>query len=392
MKKTSTFQMSLIWFGAGVSLAEILTGTSFAALGMARGLAAILLGHVIGCTLFFLAGLIGGRTGRSAMETVKMSFGQKGGLLFAFLNVLQLVGWTAIMIYDGALAIGRIFDGGHWIWCLVIGGLIVVWILVGITNLGVINKVAMAALFVLTLVLCKVIFFSGASAGAAQGEAMSFGAAVELAVAMPLSWLPLISDYTREAEKPFQATLASTVTYGLVSCWMYIIGMGAALYTGESDIAVIMVKAGLGLAALVILVLSTVTTTFLDAWSAGISAESLSAKCSGKWTAVVVSIVGTAAAILFPMDDITGFLYLIGSVFAPMIAVQIADHFLLHRDRFSIALDGRNLVIWLIGFILYRLLMYVDIPVGYTLVDMLITAALCVAADRLSRQFRPAHS
>ena len=392
MKKTSTFQMSLIWFGAGVSLAEILTGTSFAALGMARGLAAILLGHVIGCTLFFLAGLIGGRTGRSAMEAVKMSFGQKGGLLFAFLNVLQLVGWTAIMIYDGALAIGRIFDGGHWIWCLVIGGLIVVWILVGITNLGVINKVAMAALFVLTLVLCKVIFFSGASAGAAQGEAMSFGAAVELAVAMPLSWLPLISDYTREAEKPFQATLASTVTYGVVSCWMYIIGMGAALYTGESDIAVIMVKAGLGLAALVILVLSTVTTTFLDAWSAGISAESLSAKCSGKWTAVVVSIVGTAAAILFPMDDITGFLYLIGSVFAPMIAVQIADHFLLHRDRFSVALDGRNLVIWLIGFILYRLLMYVDIPVGYTLVDMLITAALCVAADRLFRQSRPVHS
>lgn len=392
MKKTSTFQMSLIWFGAGVSLAEILTGTSFAALGMARGLAAILLGHVIGCTLFFLAGLIGGRTGRSAMETVKMSFGQKGGLLFAFLNVLQLVGWTAIMIYDGALAIGGIFQGGHWIWCLVIGGLIVVWILVGITNLGVINKVAMAALFVLTLVLCKVIFFSGASAGAVQGEAMSFGAAVELAVAMPLSWLPLISDYTREAEKPFQATLASTVTYGAVSCWMYIIGMGAALYTGESDIAVIMVKAGLGLAALVILVLSTVTTTFLDAWSAGISAESLSAKCSGKWTAVVVSVVGTAAAILFPMDDITGFLYLIGSVFAPMIAVQIADHFLLHRDRFSVALDGRNLVIWLIGFILYRLLMYVDIPVGYTLVDMLITAALCVAADRLFRQSRPVHS
>ena len=173
---------------------------------------------------------------------------------------------------------------------------------------------------------------------------------------------------------------------------MYIIGMGAALYTGESDIAVIMVKAGLGLAALVILVLSTVTTTFLDAWSAGISAESLSAKCSGKWTAVVVSVVGTAAAILFPMDDITGFLYLIGSVFAPMIAVQIADHFLLHRDRFSVALDGRNLVIWLIGFILYRLLMYVDIPVGYTLVDMLITAALCVAADRLFRQSRPVHS
>lgn len=386
MKKTSTFQNSLIWFGAGVSLAEILTGTSFAPLGMAKGFAAIVIGHIIGCALFFLAGLIGGRTGRSAMETVKMSFGHTGGLLFAFLNVLQLVGWTAIMIYDGALAIGGIFDAGHWVWCLVIGGLIIVWILVGITNLGLINKISMAALFLLTLVLCKVIFFSGAPVGGDLGEAMSFGAAVELAVAMPLSWLPLISDYTREAEKPFQATLASTLTYGVVSCWMYVIGMGAAIYTGEYDIAQIMVKAGLGIAALVILVLSTVTTTFLDAWSAGISAESLSSKLNGKWTAVVVSVVGIAGAILFPMDDITGFLYLIGSVFAPMIAVQIADHFLLHRDSFGVGFDVRNLLIWLVGFILYRLLMNVDIVVGYTLVDMVITVVLCLIVDRLVPQ------
>ena len=383
MKKTSVFQNGLIWFGAGVSLAEILTGTAFAPLGMAKGFAAIVLGHVIGGVLFFLAGLIGGRTGRSAMETVKMSFGHQGGLLFAFLNVLQLVGWTAIMIYDGALAVGGIFAVGNWVWCLVIGGLILLWIAVGVTNLGWLNKIAMAALFLLTLVLCKVIFFSGAPVGGDLGEAMSFGAAVELAVAMPLSWLPLISDYTREAEKPFQATLASTVVYGLVSCWMYVIGMGAAIYTGEYDIALIMVKAGLGVAALVILILSTVTTTFLDAWSAGISAESLSGKINGKWAALAVTVIGIAGAIVYPMDDITGFLYLIGSVFAPMIAVQIADHFLLKRDRFGVNFDVRNLVIWLIGFIAYRLLMNVDIVVGYTLPDMLLTVALCLAADKL---------
>jgi len=232
-------------------------------------------------------------------------------------------------------------------------------------------------------VLCKVIFFSGASAGTVQGEAMSFGAAVELAVAMPLSWLPLISDYTREAEKPVQATWVSVLVYGLVSCWMYVIGMGAAIFTGEYDIAVIMVKAGLGIAALVILVFSTVTTTFLDAWSAGISAESLSKKLNGKKTAIAVTVIGAAGAILFPMDDITGFLYLIGSVFAPMIAVQIADHFLLKRDRFAVAADGRNLVIWLVGFITYRWLMGVDTPVGYTQPDMVLTVLLCVLAEKL---------
>lgn len=314
------------------------------------------------------------------METVKSSFGNKGGLFFALLNVLQLVGWTAIMIYDGALAAGGIFSSGHWIWCLVIGVLIIVWIMVGITNLGKINTVAMTALFLLTLVLCKVIFFSGNSILTEPDDSLSFGAAVELAVAMPLSWLPLISDYTREAEKPVAATAVSAVVYGLVSCWMYLIGMGASILTGESDIAQIMLKAGLSVIALIIVVFSTVTTTFLDAYSAGISNESIFPQFKGQYVAVDVTVVGTIGAIVFPMDDITGFLYLIGSVFAPMIAIQIADYFILHRDRRKTAFDTRNLVIWVIGFVLYRILMNVDLPVGNTLPDMIITIILCVIA------------
>ena len=379
-KKTSLFDNGLIWFGAGVFLAEILTGTYFSTLGFGRGLAAILLGHVIGCVLLFLAGVIGGNSRLSAMETVKSSFGNKGGLFFALLNVLQLVGWTAIMIYDGALAAGGIFSSGHWIWCLVIGVLIIVWIMVGITNLGKINTVAMTALFLLTLVLCKVIFFSGNSILTEPDDSLSFGAAVELAVAMPLSWLPLISDYTREAEKPVAATAVSAVVYGLVSCWMYLIGMGASILTGESDIAQIMLKAGLSVIALIIVVFSTVTTTFLDAYSAGISNESIFPQFKGQYVAVAVTVVGTIGAIVFPMDDITGFLYLIGSVFAPMIAIQIADYFILHRDRRKTAFDTRNLVIWVIGFVLYRILMNVDLPVGNTLPDMIITIILCVIA------------
>ena len=70
---------------------------------------------------FSFAGLIGGRTGRSAMGTVELSFGRIGCLFFAALNVLQLVGWTAIMIYDGALATNTVLGIGKWVWCLVIG-------------------------------------------------------------------------------------------------------------------------------------------------------------------------------------------------------------------------------------------------------------------------------
>lgn len=381
-KRTSLLENGLIWFGAGVSIAEILTGTYFSSLGFQKGLAAILIGHVIGCVMLFLAGVIGGKSRLSAMETVKSSFGNKGGQFFAILNVLQLVGWTAIMIYDGALAVDGMVSTGRWLWCLIIGALIVVWILIGITNLGKINTAAMVLLFILTLVLCKVIFFDGNVIQSTADDSLSFGAAVELAVAMPLSWLPLISDYTREAEKPVKATAVSAIVYGIVSCWMYVIGMGAALFTGESDIAQILLKAGLSIAGLLIIVFSTVTTTFLDAYSAGISSESIFSKIKGKYAAIVVTIIGTVGAILFPMDDITDFLYLIGSVFAPMIAIQIADFFLLHRDRRKNAFDWRNLIIWVIGFVLYRLLMRVDLPVGNTLPDMVITIVTCGIAGK----------
>ena len=385
MKKTTAFQNSLIWFGAAVSLAEILTGTYFAPLGMGKGLLAIIVGHVIGCVLFFLAGLIGGRERKSAMETTKMSFGYRGGLLFALLNVLQLVGWTGIMIYDGALATNSIFDVGIAVWSIVIGVMIIIWIAIGVTNLGLLNKITMALLFILTVVL-SVVVFRGNNPGATSGEVITFGMAVENAVAMPLSWLPVISDYTREADKPFRATLASTVTYGLVSCWMYVIGMGAAIYTGGSDIAQVMLKAGLGISALLIMILSTVTTTFLDAFSAGVSCESLSKKLSGKTVGIIATVIGTIGACVYNMDNIMGFLYIIGSVFAPMIAVQLTTYFILKKDSFAAAFDWPNLIVWAVGFAVYRLMMHVDLPTGYTLPSVLITMVLCFAVNKLIPQ------
>ena len=388
-KRTSIPANALIWFGAGVSLAEILTGTFFAPLGFRDGGIAIVVGHIIGCFLLFLAGLIGARTRRSAMETVKMAFGARGGLLFAALNVMQLIGWTSIMIYDGALAANSVMDAGHWLWCFVIGILIIVWIRIGILRIERVNAVAMTGLFLLTVLLCSVIWGSAETTVSAAGETMSFAMALELSIAMPLSWLPLISDYTREAERPAAAAAVSALVYGLVSCWMYFIGMGAAILTGESDIAQIMLHAGLGAAGLGIVILSTVTTTYLDAYSAGVSSESIVRSVSGRTVGIVVTVLGAAAALLYPMDDITGFLYIIGSVFAPMIAVQIASCFLLREDAAGRSVHTVNLAVWFVGFLCYRYLMTLDTPVGSTLPTMAITLLLALLANRVMGKCRP---
>lgn len=387
IKKTTTSENSLIWFGAGLSVAEIITGTAYAGMGMASAFGAILLGHVIGCLLLGAAGWIGAKTARSSMQTVRMSFGHHGAKLFALLNVLQLAGWTSIMTYDAAVAANGVWGIGQWVWCAVIGALIIVWILIGVTNLGKVNVVAMAALFVLTVIISVKVFSAHGSLPAPMGEAMSFGMGVELAVAMPLSWLPLISDYTRTAAKPAQATIASAVTYGLVSCWMYAIGYGMATFAGTADLAQMLLTAGLGVAGLIVIVFSTVTTTFLDAWSSGISAEALHERIPSKWVAIGVTVLGAAAAMLFNMDSIVDFLYLIGSVFAPMIAILIVDFFVFKRDVTARAVDPIAIVTWIAGLALYRVLMLTDLPLGYTIVDFLATGALLAMLRLLARRF-----
>lgn len=373
-------------------MSEILTGTYFAPLGIKTGLFAILIGHIIGGILLFLAGYLGAKTRNNAMETVAVSFGRKGNLPFSVLNILQLAGWLAILNYDGALAANGIFSVGAGVWCAVIGVLLLLWVLVGLKRLEKINMVAMTALFLMTLVLCFVIvtrgnfgtLFNGSSV---NKDALTFGAAIELSAAMPLSWIPVISDYTSNSTKSVKATVVSTIVYCLVSCWMYLIGMSAAIGMGTSDIAQISLRAGLGVVGLLIILFSTVTTNFLAAHSAGVSGEvigeSFSKHINGKYLSVLVVLIGTIAAILYPMDNIEDFLYLINSVFAPMIAVMIADFFFNKKRSVTKEWDWTNLIVWLIGLSLYRVLMHVDIVIGYTLPDIVITAVLCVIVHRI---------
>lgn len=386
--ETKLLSHGLLWFGAALSIAEIFTGTLFAPLGFEQGVIAILLGHIIGGFLFFLAGLIGANTRRSAMETVRIGFGRQGASGFALANVLQLIGWTTVMIITGAAATNAILPWGTAVWSLVIGVLIILWLVLGYSNLTRLNLVAVALLFCLTIWLSFIIFDPpSAVAGALQlteDQGLSFGAAVELAAAMPLSWLPLVSDYTRTAKRPVAATVVSTLTYTIVSIWMYIIGLGSAIYAGETDIAAVMLKTGLGLWPLLIIIFATVTTTYLDAFSAGVSFVSIFPKLSEKTTAISLTVLGIVLAILVPMTEYENFLFLIGSVFTPMIAILFTQYFLLKQDASGRKFYLPNLILWLVGFVLYRNVMTYETPLGTTFPVMIVIAVLTYIVGRFT--------
>ena len=366
--KLSVTASAVIWFGAAVSVAEILTGMLFAPLGWRMGLLAVAIGHIIGGVLFYLAGLIGAQTGRSAMETVQLSFGRRGSVLFSAANGVRQAGWSGAQIG----------------WSVIIGALILLWLRIGMRNFSKINFVSMGTLFALTLWLSvQVASGEPAAAGQADAEAMSFGLAVELAAVMPLSWLPLVSDYTRRAAKARAATLSATLAYFCTSSWMYAIGLAAALFAGQSEIAPMLQYAGLGAAGILVVVLSTVSTTFLDAYSAGVSFHSISSRFGEVAVAAAVTLLGTLLALVFDVSRFEGFLYFIGSVFAPMIAVQIADYFVLKRKPASGEVDWVSLALWLAGFVFYRLMLQWQPPLGTTLPVIAATFALTLLVRKL---------
>lgn len=187
-----------------------MVGTWIAPLGWQQGLLAIVLGHLLGGILFFAAGLIGAKTGKNAMQTVQISFG-RGSVFFSLANVLQLVGWTAIMIYTGA-EISNALSLALWeysafsLWAIVLGLLIVLWLFTGSNQVGKFKLVTLIAMFLLTLWL-SIKVLNGQENFPVSGE-MPFSTAVELATIMPLSWLPLVSDYTAKAKsllpRPFR--------------------------------------------------------------------------------------------------------------------------------------------------------------------------------------------
>ena len=361
-------QFAMIWFGAALSIAEIMTGTYLAPLGLTQGLYAIILGHIIGGILLFGAGLIGGRLRQGSMNTTAFSFGPLGAKGFAFLNMLQLIGWTSIMIYDAMLALQTLAPLSPMIWTIAIGALVILWLFIGLHNTGYVQAIV-------SLLLLSLTFYMGmhmiaqwpSESNLVSDGSMSFIAALELSIAMPLSWLPLISDYTRESKHPFTASLTSATIYTVTSIVMYTLGLSAAIFGGGDSIITIMMNAGLGLAGLLVIIFSTVTTTFMDAYSAGVSSTTIYNSASSKCIAFIVTIVGTIAAILYPMDDITDFLYLIGSVFTPMIAILLADYFMNRQQVQTLSAFLVRGTIWAVSVGLYHYMLHSESTVGATL-------------------------
>ena len=397
-KRTGLFSNGIIWFGVAISVSEIEAGIEIGAASAPGSLwLPLILGHVLGGILLFFVGLIGARVRLNAMETTASSFGKYGSKFFAALNVFQLLAWVAVLNAQGASALaGLNLPISFPLTCVILAVLIAIWVFVGLKRSANVTTVVMAALAILLAVLTVKLFGVGASgaltAGAATSAALlGFWNIFEISIAMPISWLPVISDYTKDVENPVKATAVSAAAYTFASLWMYILGIEIAGIGAGNNIAQAILLAGLGIPGIIIVVLSTVTTNFLAANSAGESSKAIYGKINPKVAGVVVAPLSAALAISGIMEHYISFLYLIASVFAPMAAVLLVSFYFARRSNASDAGAVNageeslgfwlwNLFAWLAGFAVYQVTVHLDsVPLGPTLLAVIVSAVLAYA-------------
>ena len=343
-----------------------------------------------------LGGIIGTREKVPAMTSTNISFGVYSTYLFSILNILQLIGWTAIMIKVAANSVNLISQNlWHFnnvlVFMILIGILTILWLWFGNSGMKKLNNTAVFLLFILTLVLGSIIFKDKTLLTKASTAGISFGGALELSIVMPLSWLPLIADYTRFAKSEKGGAYGSFIGYFFGSSWMFIIGLGAAIVSNNSDPSVMMLAVNLGIAALGIVVLSTVTTTFLDVYSAGISFLNIVPKMSERKIGIVMTVIGTIAAIILPIENYESFLYAIGSVFAPLFAILITDYFIIKKNTkidSSLLINWGAIIIWIIGIFLYYAFIKLDLMFGATVPVMIITGVIYLLSWRMMSKWK----
>ena len=380
--RTGLFTNMIIWFGVAISVSEIQAGIQIASAAPLNSIwVPLILGHVIGGVLLYFVGLIGARLRVNAMESIKSTFGNFGSKFFASLNVLQLIAWVAVLNAQGAMALmGLNIPIFFALTCIILAVLIAIWVFIGLRRTSKITSIIMMVLTALLVILSVRLLAMGGYnlMHVANSETLTFWNIFEISIAMPISWLPVISDYTKDVENPKKATALSALAYTVASLWMYFIGI-EVVCMGTLDISQAILISGLGVQGVIILVFSTVTTNFLATNSAGESAKAIFSRLDPKLAGVVVSFLSAGLAISGIMDHYISFLYLISSVFAPMASVLVVS-FYFGNDNNEAKDWYWNIVSWFAGFAVYQITAGLDsIFLGPTLISVIVSGALAYA-------------
>lgn len=361
-----------LWFSLGVGLLVIQIGAYLVpAMGTQDALLAILLGSLLGSGLVAWVAKLGCDTGLSSAGLMHQVYGSGFAKLPIVLNVIQLVGWTSfelVIMREGTLAMGEQhmgWSGNYLVMATVFWGSILT-LLMASSMLGLVRS--FVSRFGLPLVVMSLAWLTWQFLGVLQTQdvsafwnrpgnnSMGFLSAIDLVIAMPVSWLPLVADYARHGKNSRTAMSATWLGYALANIWCYSLGvLVVSVSSPDINLVSTLLLAQGGLLALGLILIDELDNAYGDVYSASLNSHSLFSRWSIKQWGLLIAVGCTLLAIVLPMHSLEPFLLILSSVFIPLYGVILGRAGRAPAANASRSIHLLPALIWLIGIAVFHL-------------------------------------
>ena len=352
-----------LWANLGISLLIPVTATFLVAPGQSfvATVVAIVAGTAVGCTLLALVARAGAVTGAPTMVLLRGLLGRSGSYAPTALNLLQCVGWATYEIWIISFAAHAVWDDlPRWVYVLIAGAVATLMALRPLGSVRLLKRIAVVA-----VLACSAYFIVETLrrplGDLTEGGFTGFWTSMDLVIALPVSWIPLVADYSRFSKSPRAAALGTGLGYAASSAVFFLLGVLALrAYDAQvgNDVVGALLAVPAGAIALCILAVDEVDEAFANIYSTATSAQNVVPKADRRVLAVAVGAVATLLALAVDGGAYEPFLFLIGAVFVPLGATLVVD-FALSRGVYdtSAAAPARwtMLVPWAAGFVAYQL-------------------------------------
>lgn len=369
-----------LWFSLGVGLLVMQVGAFLVpAVGTRDAVIAILLGSVIGAGLLAWTARVGCESGLASAGLMHRTYGSAFARLPVVLNIVQLVGWTTfelVIMREGTQAIikqafGFTLDGTMgFVLTTLLWGAVLLALLAGsmvklvrrfVSRFGL--PLVVLSLLWLTWQFATQLNAQGFSAfWSRQGDgSMGLFSALDLVIAMPVSWLPLVADYARHGQRGSRganAALSGTwLGYALANIWCYALGVMvvSVAQPGTSLVMALLLAQG-GLVALGLILIDELDNAYGDVYSSAVSSHSLKPRWSVRRWGLIIALVSIAFALVLPMHSLEPFLLLLSSVFVPLYGVILGRLGLGGRwaQQGERRIDWSAAIIWVAGIVIFH--------------------------------------
>ncbi len=334
----------VLWSSLGVGLLVISAGSFIYTSNILDALFVIVLGSIVGSILLGLAGKIGSDHSVPAAVSMRPSFGIHGSYLLTILNMIQLIGWSTFEITILSRAASTFTQGfmniDFYIWSIIFGIIIIIFGVAG--PLKVIkqwlNKFAVWIVYGSAIImLINLILFSGhynPNLTNTNSNSFDFFGSLDLVIAMPLSWLPLVADYNRFAQKSKNAFLGTFIGFSITNTLFYVIGV----LLGINDVFEILfaIQTFFYGFILLILIVDEIDNVFANIFSSAMSFKNIFNKINYKYLVIIFTVLSCVLSNVIPISQYESFLLLIGALFAPLFAIVLTDYYVIKKGKVSI--------------------------------------------------------